>query len=98
MFEISTELTQEINWSHVETIELTNTGRGLGFGIVGGRATGGVVVKTIVPGGAADMDGRLRSGDHILRIEDTDLQDMNSEQVAVVLRKCGTNVRLNLNF
>jgi len=89
-----TQETAEINWSHVETIELTNTGRGLGFGIVGGRATGGVVVKTIVPGGAADTDGRLRSGDHILRIEDTDLQDMNSEQVAVVLRKCGTNVRL----
>jgi len=89
-----TQETAEINWSHVETIELTNTGQGLGFGIVGGRATGGVVVKTIVSGGAADRDGRLCSGDHILRIEDTDLQDMNSEQVAVVLRKCGANVRL----
>lgn len=33
-------------------IELTNDGRGLGFGIVGGRSTG-VMVKTILPGGAA---------------------------------------------
>lgn len=33
-------------------IELTNDGKGLGFGIVGGRSTG-VMVKTILPGGAA---------------------------------------------
>lgn len=37
---------------HVEMIELTNDGKGLGFGIIGGRSTG-VMVKTILPGGAA---------------------------------------------
>lgn len=33
-------------------IELINDGKGLGFGIIGGRSTG-VMVKTILPGGAA---------------------------------------------
>lgn len=28
----------------------------------------GVVVKTILPGGVADRDGRLQSGDHILQV------------------------------
>lgn len=36
----------------MEIIELINDGKGLGFGIVGGRSTG-VMVKTILPGGAA---------------------------------------------
>nr|CAB3263926.1 multiple PDZ domain protein [Phallusia mammillata] len=87
-------LQQDTKWSDVETIELHNDGRGLGFGIVGGRATGGVIVKTIVPGGVADSDGRLQSGDHILRIGDTDVTHMGSEQAAQVLRQCGMFVRL----
>ncbi|XP_051992312.1 LOW QUALITY PROTEIN: multiple PDZ domain protein-like [Xyrauchen texanus] len=81
------------HWTHVETIELVNDGTGLGFGIVGGKTTG-VVVKTILPGGIADQDGRLRSGDHILRIGDTNLFGLSSEQVAQVLKQCGNRVRL----
>lgn len=38
----------------METIELVNDGSGLGFGIIGGKATG-VIVKTILPGGVADQ-------------------------------------------
>ncbi|KAL2079011.1 hypothetical protein ACEWY4_024755 [Coilia grayii] len=81
------------HWTHVESIELVNDGTGLGFGIVGGKTTG-VIVKTILPGGIADQDGRLRSGDHILRIGETDLCGMGSEQVAQVLRQCGNRVKL----
>jgi len=51
----------------VEAIHLVNDGTGLGFGIIGGRSTG-VVVKTILPGGVADRQGHLKSGDHILQI------------------------------
>lgn len=40
----------------MEIIELTNDGKGLGFGIIGGRASG-IMVKTILPGGAA---GRVK--------------------------------------
>ncbi|XP_077201174.1 multiple PDZ domain protein isoform X20 [Paroedura picta] len=82
-----------VHWQHVETIELVNDGSGLGFGIVGGKSMG-VIVKTILPGGIADQHGRLRSGDHILKIGDTDLAGMSSEQVAQVLRQCGNRVKL----
>ncbi|XP_044740796.1 patj homolog isoform X2 [Chrysoperla carnea] len=80
-------------WAQVEAIELINDGTGLGFGIIGGR-TMGVVVKTILPGGVADRDGRLKSGDHILQIGDVNLHEMGSEQVATVLRQSGTRVKL----
>ncbi|XP_043370258.1 multiple PDZ domain protein isoform X8 [Dermochelys coriacea] len=82
-----------VHWQHVETIELVNDGSGLGFGIVGGKSAG-VIVKTILPGGVADQHGRLCSGDHILKIGDTDLAGMSSEQVAQVLRQCGNRVKL----
>ena len=41
-------------WTQIEVIDLINDGTGLGFGIIGGRSTG-VVVKTILPGGVADI-------------------------------------------
>ncbi|KAL1023890.1 hypothetical protein UPYG_G00048570 [Umbra pygmaea] len=78
---------------HIEMIELENDGKGLGFGIVGGR-TSGIMVKTILPRGPAGLDKRLRSGDHILRIGDTDLAGMDNEEVALVLRNAGSSVKL----
>ncbi|XP_065205069.1 multiple PDZ domain protein-like isoform X4 [Planococcus citri] len=81
------------DWAQVEVIDLINDGSGLGFGIVGGRSTG-VVVKTILPGGVADKDGRLQSGDHILQIGEVNLRGMGSEQVAAVLRQSGSHVRI----
>ncbi|XP_050756940.1 inaD-like protein [Gymnogyps californianus] len=84
---------ETIHWGHVEDVELINDGSGLGFGIVGGKSNG-VVVRTIVPGGLADRDGRLRTGDHILQIGGTNVQGMTSEQVAQVLRNCGNSVRM----
>ncbi|OPJ67214.1 multiple PDZ domain protein isoform C [Patagioenas fasciata monilis] len=41
-----------------------------------------------------ELHGRLCSGDHILKIGDTDLAGMSSEQVAQVLRQCGNRVKL----
>ena len=41
-------------WTQIEVIDLINDGTGLGFGIIGGRSTG-VVVKTILPAGVADV-------------------------------------------
>ncbi|XP_067846366.1 inaD-like protein isoform X2 [Heptranchias perlo] len=82
-----------IQWGHVEEIELVSDGSSLGFGIVGGKPTG-VIVKTVVPGGLADRDGRLRTGDHILQIGGTDVQGMGNEQIAQVLRNCGNQVQM----
>ncbi|GFS21988.1 multiple PDZ domain protein [Elysia marginata] len=81
------------DWTQLEVIDLINDGTGLGFGIIGGRSTG-VVVKTILPGGIADLDGHLHSGDHILQIGDVNVRGMGSEQVALVLRQSGSHVRL----
>ena len=81
------------DWCQVEVIDLVNDGTGLGFGIIGGQQTG-VVVKTILPGGVADRDGRLLPGDFILQINQHWLRGVASEQVATVLRSCGTHVRL----
>ncbi|XP_013134747.1 PREDICTED: patj homolog [Papilio polytes] len=81
------------DWAQVEIINLVNDGTGLGFGIIGAR-TRGVIVKTILAGGVADRDGRLKSGDHILQIGDVSLVEMVSEQVAGVLRASGSRVRL----
>lgn len=87
------DLLASSEWAQVQSIQLVNDGTGLGFGIIGAR-TAGVIVKTILPGGVADRDGRLLSGDHILQIGDVNLHEMGSEQVASVLRQSGTHVRL----
>lgn len=80
-------------WSQVEVIDLINDGSGLGFGIVGGRSTG-VVIKSILPGGIADKDRRLQSGDHILQIGEVNLCGLAADQVATVLRQAGSEVSL----
>ncbi|XP_067368265.1 inaD-like protein isoform X3 [Channa argus] len=80
-------------WGHEEEIELLNDGSGLGFGIVGGKMTG-VVVRTIVPNSVADRDGRLHTGDHILRIGTTPTTGLTSDQVVKVLQGCGSRVTM----
>ena len=85
----------ERRWAHRETIILTNAGSGFGFGIVGGKATG-VLIKTILPNGAAENDGRLRSGDIILKINGIDMAGMGSENAATILKETGNQVELEI--
>ncbi|KAM9848829.1 LOW QUALITY PROTEIN: inaD-like protein [Aulostomus maculatus] len=80
-------------WGHLEEIKLVNDGSGLGFGIVGGK-TSGVVVRTLIPDSVADKDGRLRTGDHILRIGATPTRGLTSDQVVKVLQACGSCVTM----
>ncbi|XP_045897863.1 inaD-like protein, partial [Micropterus dolomieu] len=80
-------------WGHAEEIELVNDGSGLGFGIVGGKTTG-VVVRTLIPNSVADKDGRLRTGDYILRIGATPTSGLTSDQVVKVLQACGSHVTM----
>ncbi|XP_061834471.1 inaD-like protein isoform X2 [Nerophis lumbriciformis] len=80
-------------WGHVEEIQLVNDGSGLGFGIVGGK-TAGVVVRTLLRDSVADRDGRLRTGDHILRIGATPTSGLTSDQVVKVLQACGSHVTM----
>lgn len=80
-------------WSQVEVIDLVNDGNGLGFILVGGKSTG-VVIKAMLPGSIAERDGRLQCGDHVLQIGEVNLRGFSSEQVAMVLRQTGGQVRL----
>ena len=51
------------------TVTLLKTTSGFGFTIIGGDGAGELLqIKSIVQGGAADRDGRLRVGDVLVRI------------------------------
>ncbi|XP_071962473.1 uncharacterized protein [Antedon mediterranea] len=65
-------------------IQLRNEGSGLGFGLVGKKGIG-VVVKTIVPGGAAAKDGRLQPGDMMVYINDTCVRGFTRDQIVDLL-------------
>ena len=58
----------------VEEITLEKTQNGLGFSISGGLFTEhikndhGIFVTKIIPGGAADMDGKLAVGDRLISV------------------------------
>ncbi|XP_032822123.2 multiple PDZ domain protein-like isoform X1 [Petromyzon marinus] len=92
-FSHDTETPPTEGLEQTESIELVTTGSGMGFGIVGNRATG-IIVKTILPGGVADRDGRLCTGDRILSIGDMDVRGKGSEEVISILRQCGSRVHL----
>ncbi|XP_071035063.1 membrane-associated guanylate kinase, WW and PDZ domain-containing protein 1 isoform X4 [Parasteatoda tepidariorum] len=52
------------------TVTLHRQESGFGFRIVGGTEEGSqVAIGHIVPGGAADLDGRLRTGDEIVSVD-----------------------------
>ena len=42
----------------------------------------------------ADRDGHLKSGDHILQINDESLVGLGSDNVANIIRKAGKHVKL----
>lgn len=50
-------------------IELEKAANGsLGFALVGGRNGRAILIKAISPGSVADIDGRLRVGDILLKV------------------------------
>jgi hypothetical protein len=53
-----------------------------------------VVIKEIVPGGIADRNGHLRTGDHILQIGEVNIRGMTSKQVTQTFQQTGVLVRL----
>lgn len=85
----------ERRWAHKETIRLVNQGSGFGFGIVGGKANG-VMIKTILDGGPAQVDGRLRPHDIILNINGISMTGMGSEAAAKILKDTGNEVELEI--
>ena len=55
---------------HQISLEKPSSGGGLGISLVtaeSGNVTG-IYIKTVTPGGLADLDGRLQAGDKILQV------------------------------
>ncbi|XP_067934737.1 partitioning defective 3 homolog isoform X16 [Watersipora subatra] len=82
-------------------IELTKGPEGLGFSITtrdnpaGGLAPP-IYVKNILPKGAAIADGRLKSGDRLLEVNNMDMTGKSQNEVVAILRntKRGSTVTL----
>ena len=77
-----------ILFSFTDCIDLTVTlhrhDSGFGFRIVGGTEEGSQVsIGHIVPGGAADLDGRLFSGDEIVAVDGAAVLNTSHHQVRI---------------
>ncbi|XP_038830883.1 tyrosine-protein phosphatase non-receptor type 13-like [Salvelinus namaycush] len=77
-----------------------NAGGGLGISIAGGVTTdlrhGGVFIKSLVCGGAAEQDGRIQSGDRLLEVDGIRFQGFTHQQAVECLAKTGEVVTMVL--
>ena len=72
------------------TVTLHRHDSGFGFRIVGGTEEGSQVsIGHIVPGGAADLDGRLFSGDEIVAVDGSHVINTSHHQVGTFYRRTG---------
>ncbi|KAI1306510.1 Multiple PDZ domain protein [Halotydeus destructor] len=80
------------------TIEVSKEKLGLGISIVGGIDTplGAVIIHEVYPDGAAALDGRLRPGDVIYRVNEQDLRNALHEQAMASLRHTPAVVKLTV--
>ncbi|XP_052822840.1 membrane-associated guanylate kinase, WW and PDZ domain-containing protein 1 isoform X2 [Octopus bimaculoides] len=70
---------------------------GFGFRIIGGTEEGSQVsVGHIVPGGAADLDGRLRTGDEIIYVDSHCVLNASHHRVVQLMGCAALNGRVSL--
>lgn len=66
------------------TLTLKKSPSGMGLSIVAARGSNqdrlGIYVKSVVRGGAADLDGRLQAGDQLLRVDGHSLVGVSQEK------------------
>uniref|UniRef100_A0A336JYE8 CSON007412 protein n=1 Tax=Culicoides sonorensis TaxID=179676 RepID=A0A336JYE8_CULSO len=78
------------NDEQVLEITLERQVSGFGFRIVGGTEEGSpITVGHIVPGGAADLDGRIRTGDEIIFINEISLNQASHQRVVQLMIEAG---------
>lgn len=72
---------------------------GFGFRIVGGTEEGSQVsIGHIVEGGATEMDGRLRSGDEIVSVDNQHVMNCSHHHVVQLMGKAAANGRVTLGI
>ena len=75
-----------------------DTDQGIGMTIVGGENTGkldlGIFVKSVIPGGPAAADGRVRAGDRIIAINGHSLEGMPHHVAVELIRDAPALVQL----
>ncbi|KAM6464295.1 afadin isoform 15-T15 [Liasis olivaceus] len=73
---------------------------GMGLSIVAAKGAGqdklGIYVKSVVKGGAADVDGRLAAGDQLLSVDGRTLVGLSQERAAELMTRTGTVVTLEV--
>ncbi|KAL7668358.1 hypothetical protein ACOME3_009060 [Neoechinorhynchus agilis] len=83
----------------VRRIQLERSrGGGFGFNIVGGDGGEGIFVSLVLPGGAADLNGKLRRGDQILSVNNIDLRFATHEDAALTLRNAGPSALITVKY
>eukprot|EP00041_Stephanoeca_diplocostata_P022317 m.531322 g.531322 ORF g.531322 m.531322 type:complete len:783 (-) comp22031_c0_seq2:642-2990(-) len=80
---------------HTEHITIQLEPSGLGMQVQP-LASGGVVVAKIFPGKSAHRDGRLRTGDVLLQINETDMTAINNREMTTVFRDAMTQPEISL--
>uniref|UniRef100_UPI00398EF09F afadin isoform X6 n=1 Tax=Pristiophorus japonicus TaxID=55135 RepID=UPI00398EF09F len=96
----ATELA-EPNRKEPEVITVTlKKQNGMGLSIVAAKGAGqdklGIYVKSVVKGGAADLDGRLAAGDQLLSVDGRSLVGLSQERAAELMTRTGSVVTLEI--
>ncbi|KAJ8014061.1 hypothetical protein DPEC_G00036340 [Dallia pectoralis] len=82
------------------SVELRKVNSSLGISVAGGVSTcvrfGGIYIKSLVPGGAAEQDGRIQIGDRLLGVDGTNLRGVTHREAVECLKKTGEVVSLLL--
>uniref|UniRef100_A0A673I0L8 Afadin n=1 Tax=Sinocyclocheilus rhinocerous TaxID=307959 RepID=A0A673I0L8_9TELE len=73
---------------------------GMGLSIVAAKGAGqdklGIYIKSVVKGGAADIDGRLAAGDQLLSVDGRSLVGLSQERAAELMTRTGSVVTLEV--
>ncbi|XP_021093649.1 afadin isoform X11 [Heterocephalus glaber] len=96
----NTELDQPLR-KEPEIITVTlKKQNGMGLSIVAAKGAGqdklGIYVKSVVKGGAADVDGRLAAGDQLLSVDGRSLVGLSQERAAELMTRTSSVVTLEV--
>ncbi|XP_064179151.1 syntaxin-binding protein 4 [Anguilla rostrata] len=85
----------------VQRMEFSDCRKGLGVKIIGGyrELTGeeyGVFIKRVLPGGVAALDGRLKSADLLLDVNNISLCGVTTERAVEILRMASATNHMSL--